>query len=407
MSSWSKLCWDAMWTVEEANFRQFFAGLPYFIPVNVGNLKVGDRVVCVAKERSPVCGMSELSASQAWDIPVVKITTKKVYVEWVSGIKPVLWFNGLVFEAPYVVSVGKYGRNLSNGRRRRTQDFFNTGSHFKCRCRFDDFLPNPPIRMLVYNQIMDNDNSTWKDVVKSPLIVEESDIYFEILQHHCHQKELQTLLQRIITAHRPYSLLGQMLKEGCFYRIRFVLKNFCVDNKLLNSIRIGSNCYHPTEILVQNCHLLVLGYLLRRRNLQLFGKIMSFDRKRRRHFSAVLSAVEIGNSSIIVWLAKFVPKSSFEQMLSFPDELGRTPLSVAVVKDRPNLVRALLHVKAPVNQCGWGGDTALAIGMQIGISDAVLAMLLDVDASVDIRDSTGVAPKTREIFGRLCKPSGL
>jgi len=328
-------------------------------------------------------------------------------VEWVCGIKIITWFHGLVFQRPYIVTPQKYGKKFS-AERRRKDDFFTTGTRFKYRCRFDDFLPNPPIRNSLYDQIMNHDHSSWKALVRSEEIVEHSDIYLDILrQQPCRKKELKMLLQRIITAHHPNSILGQILKEGRFQKLQFVLKQFHVDKMLINDIRIGSNYCHPTEILIQYRQVPLLSYLVKKRKLMLSGKIKSFDRKRYRHFSAVLSAIELGDPQILCCLIKAVPSISFGRMLWFPDEVGRSPLSLAVVKDKPDIVKALLDAKTPVNQRGWGGDTALAIGMQLGTSDAVLTMLLNAGADVNTRDSTGVAPRSREVFDRLRITSGL
>jgi len=406
MSSWSHLCCEALWIVDELSFREFFAAMPYFVPAKIQDLKVGDRVVCIAKERSPVRRMSDLSSSQAWDVPVVRIAKPRVWVEWVSGIKVNTWFHGLVFQTPYVVSFQKYGKNFSRARRRRS-DFFNTGKRFKYRCRFDDFLPNPKIRKLVYDKIMNNDLSTYKDLVSSEAIVDHSDIYLNTLQWTDRKKEVKLLLQRVITAHHQNSILGQMLKEGCFKKIRFVLKQFHVDKMLINNIRIGSNNCHPTEILIQYRQIPLLRYLEKKVKLMLSGKIKSFDRESFRHFSAVLSAIELGDPRILRSLIKAVPSTSLGRMLWFPDEVGRSPLSLAVVKDKPDFVKALVDAKAPVNQRGWGDDTALAIGMQLGTSDACVSLLLNAASNVNTRDSTGVAPREREIYRRLRKPSGL
>jgi len=406
MSSWSHLCCEALWIVDELSFREFFAAMPYFVPAKIQDLKVGDRVVCIAKERSPVRRMSDLSSSQAWDVPVVRIAKPRVWVEWVSGIKVNTWFHGLVFQTPYVVSFQKYGKNFSRARRRRS-DFFNTGKRFKYRCRFDDFLPNPKIRKLVYDKIMNNDLSTYKDLVSSEAIVDHSDIYLNTLQWTDRKKEVKLLLQRVITAHHQNSILGQMLKEGCLKKIQFVLKQFHVDKMLINNIRIGSNNCHPTEILIQYRQIPLLRYLEKKVKLMLSGKIKSFDRESFRHFSAVLSAIELGDPRILRSLIKAVPSTSLGRMLWFPDEVGRSPLSLAVVKDKPDFVKALVDAKAPVNQRGWGDDTALAIGMQLGASDACITVLLNAGSDVNTRDSTGVAPRARGIFGRLPKPSGL
>jgi len=406
MSSWSQLCWDAMWNADVPNVQEFFSAMPYFVPAKIPDLKVGDRVVCIAKEYSPVRWMCDLSSSQAWDIPVVRIAKPRVWVEWVTGIKIITWFNDLVFQTPYVVPFQKYVKNFTRVKRRRT-DFLSTGTGFKYRCRFDDFLPNPTIRNLVYNRIMNNDFSTYKDLVSSKEIVEHSDIYFDVLQQPRKKKEIKLLLQRVITAHHQNSLLGQMLKEGCVKKIRFVFKQFYVDKIIINNIRIGCNHCHPTEILIKYRQIPLLRYLKKKLKLMLSGKIKSFDRESFRHFSAVLSAIELGDPRILRALVKAVPSTSLGRLLWFPDELGRSPLSLAVVKDKPDFVKALVDAKAPVNQRGWGDDTALAIGMQLGTSEACVSVLLDAGCNVNTRDSTGVAPREREIFRRLRKASGI
>merc|ERR1719233_1127201 len=138
---------------------------------------------------------------------------------------------------------------------------------------------------------MNNDLSTYKDLFSSEAIVEQSDIYFNTLRLTERKKEVKLLLQRVITAHHQNSILGQMLKEGCF-------KKFHVDKMLINNIRIGANDCHPTEILIQYRQIPLLRYLQRKVKLMLSGKIKSFDRENFRHFSAVLSAIELGDPRI-------------------------------------------------------------------------------------------------------------
>jgi len=174
--------------------------------------------------------------------------------------------------------------------------------------------------------------------------------------------------------------------------LKFALYNFHVDKKLLDITRIDSNHYHPSEVLIQNRNLHLIPFLMKNYQLKLHGEIMSFSGKRRRKFSAILSAVNLGDSCILRELANIVPKSLFHSLLSFCDEQGRTPLAIAVVNDKPELVKVLLDVKAPVDYRSWGGDTALQIGVQIGVSRAVVSLLLEVGANPKMLDSTGVAP---------------
>lgn len=288
---------------------------------------------------------------------------------------------------------------------RRWDDFINSGNRLKYRCRFDDFLPNPAIRELVYDQIVNSNAPTVNEIILAVDKAKQSDIYFERLQRTCGSEEWKLIVQRIITAHCPNSILGQLLKEGRSKKIRFVLKHFCVDKNILNRIAIGPNYLHPTEILIRNRHSKLISWFLKKRKLNLFGKRLSFGGKWCRHFSAVLSALEIGDLSILKYLRKVAPTDSFEVMLSFPDEQGRTPLSLAVANQRADFVKYLLEVKASVDQSSWGGDTALAIGYQFGICQSIMKMLLEAGANIDRRDSTGVAPKDREFFQNLSKSS--
>jgi len=402
LKSWRELCNDAIWRAE-INFSAFVRRLPYFRPVEVKDLKVGDRVVCIAKENQHALRMSDLSQIQAWDVPVVRVTDSSVNVGWVSGERPLKWFRDLVFKTPYIVSLPKKVKNIAMGR--RWDDFTNSGYRLKYRCRFDDFLPNPAIRELVYDQIVNSNVPSVNKIILAVDQAKQSDIYFERLQRNCGKQEWKLIVQRIITAHCPNSILGQLLKEGRTKKIRFVLKHFCVDKKILNGISIGPNYLHPTEILIQNRHSKLLSWLVKKHKLILFGKKLSFGGKWCRHFSAVLSALEVGDPLILQDLKTVAPTDSFEVMLSFPDEQGRTPLSLAVVNQRAEYVETLLEVKASVDQSSWGGDTALAIGYQFGICQSIMKMLLEAGANIDRRDSTGVAPKARKFFQNISKPS--
>jgi len=356
--------------------------LPYFSAVKFSDLEVGDRVVCiVASVLCPILDMSYLKDAQAWDVAVLQAHRRdpsRVFLHWGDGKRSFNYFEGLVFKSPYV---------LSNGQN-RTNDLIAIN-----RCRLDDFLPNPPIRQLMLRWI--------KEAAHALQFQYELDIYLERLNGGCGKDERKIILQKIITAHSPNSLLGEVLQEGRLKLVCFVLEKFCVDKKVLNGIRIGSNFSHPTEVLIQNRRTRILAYLVKKHGLQISGKIMSFCGKWSRHFSAVLSALEIRNPMILRFLLIAIPIQTLGSIFAFPDELGRTPLSLAVIEDKPELVKMLLKVRAPVNQCGWRGDTALAIGMQMGISDSVLIILLEARANVDTTDSTGVAPRDRQIFRRL------
>jgi len=204
-------------------------------------------------------------------------------------------------------------------------------------------------------------------------------------------------------SNQPYSLLGELMKEGCWKKIKFVLNYFKFDKASLNSLQIEESGCHLTELLIRHRKLKLLFVLVKKWNLKLSGR--HYWDSGYNFFSALLVAVELGdNASTLreLW-RRFSMIKGFKDLLTTPDEESRTPLSIAVMNDSPQMVKALLEFKAPVNQIGWGGDTALAIGMQLGTSKTILSMLLDAKADVNKRDSTGVAPKTRVIFNSLIK----
>jgi len=413
MRSWSDIHKHAKKS-SIGNVYGFIRGLDYFEPVTISDLKVGDRVVCIGMEYTPLIDPSQLGKCQAWDVPVVRVTVgrfrwkreENVFVDWMFGVKPLTFFRGLVFNAPYVVSLGKDVRSSLFPRK---SDDFGVGSkvtaHLKFRCCLDDFLPNPPIRQFVYKQIEKNDLFALKHVFFSHIpvlkVFKNKEQHLSSARVYCNEIAQKVILQRIITAHHTNSLLGQLLKEGRFQRVKFVMECFHVDEKILNSIKIDSIHWHPTEVLIRKRNVQLIAFLVKNYKLKLHGKIISHCGTKTRNFSAVLSAVEWGDSSTLRELKLSIPRKLFDFMLSFPDELGRTPLSIAVVKDMPSCVKTLLDVKAPVDQIGWGGDTALAIGLQIGVSKNVLSILLDAGANLDRVDSTGVMLRARNNFRRF------
>jgi len=413
MRSWSDIQEHAKKT-SIGNMYEFITGLDYFEPVTIENLEVGDRVVCIGCQYLSLNDPSKLGDCQAWDVPVVRVMFSRfgykqpesVFVDWMYGAKPLSFFRGLVFNAPYVVSLGKDVRSSLFPRK---SDDFGVGSkvtaQLKFRCCLDDFLPNPPIRQFVYNQIRKNDISALKHVFFSHIPVlkafKNKEQLLSNARVYCNEIAEKVILQRIITAHHTNNLLGQILKEGCLQRVKYVMDCFHVNEKVLNSIKIDSIHQHPTEVLIRNRNVQLIGFLVKKYHLKLFGKIISHCKTKTRNFSAVLSAVEQGDSSTLRELKISIPKGLFHVMLTFPDELGRTPLSIAVVKGDLACVKTLLDLKAPADQISWGGDTALAIGLQIGVSKTIISILLDAGATLDRVDSTGVRLRAKNNFRRF------
>jgi len=214
-------------------------------------------------------------------------------------------------------------------------------------------------------------------------------------------KEIQRY--RSVVTDQPCSLLGELIKEGCWKKIRFVLKYFSFDKDSLNLLQVDETECHLTEFLVRNKKFKLLFLLVKKYNLKLSGKWKRGFYYRR--FSAVLTALEFGDdpSRLLTLWKKFEVIPGLKNLLSACDELGRTPLSFAVINENQRMVETLLDLKAPVNQSGWGGDTALAIGMQMGTSLNILSLLLKARAEVDTPDSTGVAPRTRSIYRYIHK----
>lgn len=215
--------------------------------------------------------------------------------------------------------------------------------------------------------------------------------------HSCSAWEREIERFRSVIARQPYSLLGELIKEGCWKKIRFVLKYFSFDKATLNLLQIDESGCHPTELLIKDRKFKLLSVLVKKYKLKLSGNLGHSSHTR--YFSAIFTAVEMRDDPSILrkLYSKFGMMPGFKDLVSVRDELGRTPLSVAVVNDSPRMVEALLDFKAPVNQTGWGGDTALAIGMQMGTCKPILTMLLDAKADVDTPDSTGISPQTRGI----------
>jgi ankyrin repeat protein len=80
--------------------------------------------------------------------------------------------------------------------------------------------------------------------------------------------------------------------------------------------------------------------------------------------------------------------------LSLTDDAGQTPLHLAAIHCRTNIVVLLLDRGAKVDARAKGDDTPLHLAAQAGCLDAV-AILLQHGADINARDSDGHTPMTR------------
>jgi len=80
--------------------------------------------------------------------------------------------------------------------------------------------------------------------------------------------------------------------------------------------------------------------------------------------------------------------------LNLPDDAGQTPLHLAAIHCRTNLVALLLEKGAKVDALAKGNATPLHLAAQAGCMDAV-KLLLAKGADINSRDSNGRTPLKR------------
>lgn len=86
--------------------------------------------------------------------------------------------------------------------------------------------------------------------------------------------------------------------------------------------------------------------------------------------------------------------SAHPDQINLPDDAGLTPLHLAVLRCRTNVVGLLLSKGADVNRKGQGGPTPLHLAAQEGCIDAA-KMLLAKGAKINPRDDQGRTPLVR------------
>jgi len=195
--------------------------------------------------------------------------------------------------------------------------------------------------------------------------------------------EKRWLKLKAVTSHQPNTILGQVLLEEDEIVIKFTLKYFSIDAKIVNQLKIG--IYYAVEMLARVGRLLFVSSLVQGR-LKLSGEVLFLRNSFRRVWSAVFAAIEVNN---VKSLRDALALDEVGRLLHLRGECGITPLGLSVLNDQPELVQVLLDALAMVDQPSWGDETALGLALQFSVSTAVVKKLIQAGAKLDGQDLTG------------------
>jgi len=253
----------------------------------------------------------------------------------------------------------------------------------------DDFLPNPKKRRVLFDLIKLMDRKALdKHFSKQKLIKYTRGSLITIKKNSLAWKkarkwEKRWLKLKAVTSHQPNTILGQVLLEEDEIVIKFTLKYFSIDAKIVNQLKIG--IYYAVEMLARVGRLLFVSSLVQGR-LKLSGEVLFLRNSFRRVWSAVFAAIEVNN---VKSLGDALALDEVGRLLHLRGECGITPLGLSVLNDQPELVQVLLDALAMVDQPSWGDETALGLALQFSVSTAVVKKLIQAGAKLDGQDLTG------------------
>jgi hypothetical protein len=263
----------------------------------------------------------------------------------------------------------------------------NTGMCTALAFDYDDFMPNPQkrrrllhlVKQMNINLLDDFFNGhQLKKYAWGPLMKSEVSLSW-MQMNHCERRWCR---QRAVTAHQPNSVLGQILVEGHEDVLKFTIQYFSICAEVVNKLKIGM--YYAVESLARVGRLSLLRRVVSGR-LELCGKVHFRPGSFQRVWSTVFAAIEVDN---VEYLQAAIAVGQGKQV-NIRGHRGITALGLAVMKDKVELVQVLLKAQAKVDQLSWGDETALCLGLQIGVSPEVIRKLIQAGANVNGQDSTG------------------
>jgi len=253
----------------------------------------------------------------------------------------------------------------------------------------DDFLPNPTKRRVLFDLIKLMDRKALDRHFSEQNLIKYTRGSFtpptkhSVLWKKARKWEKCWLKLKAVTSHQPNTILGQILLEEDEVVIKFTLKYFAVDAKIVNQLKIGMYC--AVEMLARVGRLLLVSSLVRGR-LKLSGEVLFLGNSFRRVWSIVFAAIEVNN---VQSLRAALTLDEEGSLLHLRGERGITPLGLSVLNDQPELVQVLLDALAMVDQPSWGDETALGLALQFSISTTVVKKLIEAGAKLDGQDLTG------------------
>jgi len=220
-----------------------------------------------------------------------------------------------------------------------------------------DFLPNPTRRQTLYELIIARDErkinmhafKTWAPERFGRYSSEKprfSRDYFRQEREFKTKADKNWQLLRLITAHKPNSILRQLLAEADLDTIKFALSLFKIPKTVMATFRMGHG--HIFEVLSLMGRFEVLTMLVDEFGLQpRFGPEGN---------TPVTVTASYGKISLLKGALDAFPK-----LVDTGDYNRRTPLQYAVMSNSKEMINLLLERRADVNAQGWHGDNALAL----------------------------------------------